>query len=503
VELEALLRLRWKLNGSPIARRKWRFQFASVLSEAANQPVNCELEFSMGGLRIILDKSVVFGLNNSEVDSLDRYFFQIVPHILTNEILADLTKESDPRTATRIAANTYRVSGNHGLTLNFRTRLANSLLGREIPMDGRFRPSGETIVRTVSGSLAIVVETPLENEILARWERGEFTSGEKAWAKQFRHSEERPRNIKLYTDAVARAGLTFAAPKTDEELVINVDELLASRRLLPELFIILAHEFGIPALSIKNVALRWSNEGRKAFEEFAPYAFFCLRANFLWNLGLINPELFRPDKNDRKDLEYCYYLPNTQVFSSRDKKHRRLVPALLRPDQSFVDGDELKQDLRRISEDWNRLSREERIALNAQRGDAPPENENSAVYQLWKKHDGKITPSTHREIVDRKLVDLSLPKEEQIPFTFRDFMKKKAKEIQNGKRLTQRELEELSEIHNGKDPTTMLMFRKTVSRERLRKWYPELTDSDLEEENSNEQSQIYLDPEEYRDLLIC
>src|SRR5882762_7088556 len=118
----------------------------------------------MRGLRIILDKSVVYGLSNSEVDSLDRYFFQIVPHILGNEILADLTKEQDPRTPTRIAANTYRVSGNHGLTLNFQKRLANSLLGREIPMDGRFLASGETIVQTESGSLATIVETPLEDE---------------------------------------------------------------------------------------------------------------------------------------------------------------------------------------------------------------------------------------------------------------------------------------------------------------------------------------------------
>ena len=140
----------------------------------------------MQGLRIILDKSVVYGLKNSEVDSLDRYFFQIVPHILADEILADSTKEADPRTATRIAANTYRVSGNHGLTLGFRKRLANSLLGREIPMDGRFLASGETIVRTESGSLATIVETPLEDEILARWERGEFTSEEKVWAQRFR-----------------------------------------------------------------------------------------------------------------------------------------------------------------------------------------------------------------------------------------------------------------------------------------------------------------------------
>lgn len=49
----------------------------------------------------------------------------------------------------------------------------------------------------------------------------------------------------------------------------------------------------------------------------------------------------------------------------------------------------------------------------------------------------------------------------------------------------------------------MLVFRSKVSRERLRKWHPELTEADLAAENSNEQSQIYLDPHEYRDLLIC
>src|SRR5688500_6061107 len=102
----------------------------------------------MRGLRVILDKSVVFGLNNSEIDSLDRYFFQIVPPILVEEILADLTKEADVRTPNRIAANAYRVSGNHGLTVDFRMRLANSLLGREIEMDGRFLASREIVVRT-------------------------------------------------------------------------------------------------------------------------------------------------------------------------------------------------------------------------------------------------------------------------------------------------------------------------------------------------------------------
>jgi hypothetical protein len=108
----------------------------------------------MRRLRITLDKSAVYGLHNEEVDSLDRYFFQVVPSILVHEILADLTKESDPKIHNKIAAHTYRVSGNHGLTLHYRTRLANSLLGNETPMDGRFLAARETVVITASGSLA-------------------------------------------------------------------------------------------------------------------------------------------------------------------------------------------------------------------------------------------------------------------------------------------------------------------------------------------------------------
>jgi hypothetical protein len=73
----------------------------------------------MQGLRIILDKSVIHGLNNAEADSLDRYFFVIVPQILADEILAELAKEAeDAKAIRRIAANSYRVSGNRGLTVD-------------------------------------------------------------------------------------------------------------------------------------------------------------------------------------------------------------------------------------------------------------------------------------------------------------------------------------------------------------------------------------------------
>jgi hypothetical protein len=68
------------------------------------------------------------------------------------------------------------------------------------------------------------------------------------------------------------------------------------------------------------------------------------------------------------------------------------MAALVRPEQSLVNADDLKNDLRKINKDWEALTTEEKIALNAKRGNAPPENLQSLVYQLWLKHDGKISP---------------------------------------------------------------------------------------------------------------
>jgi hypothetical protein len=311
---------------------------------------------------------------------------------------------------------------------------------------------------------------------------------------------ERPLNPKLYLDNVAKAGLSFNVPRSDEELITSVNNLLTNRKLLPKLFTILSRDFGVPYQSSDEITKRWYKEGRKPFEEFAPYAFFCLKANFLWHLSLTNSELFKPDKNDRKDLEYCYYLPNTQIFATRDGKLKRLLTALIRPDQSLVSGDELKGDLQKISDDWNRLSTEERIALNAERSSAPPEDPNSTVYELWKKHDGKINPSKHRDIVDRRLIDASLPKQAQVPFTFAEFAQRKAKEIREGKKLSERELEKLNQHFKGNDPTTMKMFNSRIKKERLRKWYPELTDDAVDKLTSEIQNQVWLDPYEYRNI---
>ncbi len=106
-------------------------------------------------------------------------------------------------------------------------------------------------------------------------------------------------------------------------------------------------------------------------------------------------------------------------------------------------------------------------------------------------------------MADVKLIDPTLPKEEQVEFTFREFMQRKTKEIREGTRLSTAELQELNRRYKGENPTTSLMFKSSVSRERLKQWHPELTDADLANENSDLYTQIYLDPEEYGHFIVC
>ncbi len=431
------------------------------------------------GLNVILDKSVVFGLNNAEADSLDRYFFQIVPPILTNEILADLAKEAEtPTIKDKIANHSYRISGNRGLTINYIEILWHSLMGEEIPMEGKFVSAGQRIIPLEDGSFATTVETPLQDETIFRWEAKDFTAQEKVWVTDWRKRVEKPLNPKLFINIITEAGLPFEVPEDEKELVETVDSLLQERKLQGKLLPLFSREHNLPLSFQKKVFNRWIKERKPMIKDFAPYAFFCARVDFIWALGLTNPKLFKSDKNDRKDLNYCYYLPHCEIFSSKDKKHKKLVPFLLRSDQSFVDGEELKQDLRRLSEEWNNLSQEEKVHIYSERRSAPPEDKSSIVFKLWKKHRGKIIPSLPLEILQVKLVDSTLPEDEQVPTTLEEILKTKMREIKAAKRMpvTPEKLKNIS----GKNDEAIAVVRTTkVSKDRLLRMHPNLKPEDL------------------------
>jgi hypothetical protein len=409
----------------------------------------------MDHLRIILDKSVVFGLNNDEVDSLDRYFLQIIPPILMNEILADLTKATEEKGAIkRLAGNSYRIGGNRVLNTDYKFLLQCSLVGSEGPMNGHPVPLGERVVQTTDGKVGVIVETGDEDEMIMRWERQEFTEEEKHKAAAFRAGYSRPIDFRFYVERLREIGINFSPPKNTDVLFELVESVLRERKLQARLLALIHEEHGFTNDFMWKVFQHWYMAGAPMFETYAPYAFFCLRASFLWVLGMSNSGLFAPDENDRKDLEYLYYLPFTELFSSDDRKHKRLVPYLLNDYQQFVVGAELKSDLLRLTTEWKALSREAQIKTSAVRGTAPPENDDSLVYRLWKQFRGTLNPNM-------------MPVNPTPQFL--KAIRKKYKELVNGKTLppgTQTKAARGTRVS-----------RKT--QERILKMHPQVTEEDL------------------------
>lgn len=102
--------------------------------------------------------------------------------------------------------------------------------------------------------------------------------------------------------------------------------------------------------------VNWQRSGKPLLKNFVPYAYHILRVNMLFHIGLQH-DLISTRPTNTVDLEYLYYLPFCQIFTSNDKLHLNLAPLLIRKDQYFIN---LKQDLKTINEQLAQMSEEER-----------------------------------------------------------------------------------------------------------------------------------------------
>jgi hypothetical protein len=91
-------------------------------------------------------------------------------------------------------------------------------------------------------------------------------------------------------------------------------------------------------------------------------------------------------KSNKVDIEYLYYLPFCMVFTSRDDLHVRSAPLFLRADQSFIHGDDLKADLKRLDEYYDALPEETKKQSIYSFAAYPPDDDSFLVTRLWKKH---------------------------------------------------------------------------------------------------------------------
>lgn len=217
-----------------------------------------------------------------------------------------------------------------------------------------------------------------------RWRDHKFLELERHYAKKWREGLS---NINL-EDIYSHYQLLFAGqpkPKSIEEVKVMADRFIDNPDQETILKTGLASIGATDAL-IQEVILKWQSKGRPPVREFAPYFTHVLTVDLVFMFGIGADLIGRGRPSHKIDVAYLYYLPFCMVFTSNDRLHKLLVPLFLRPNQSFVSGDELKEDFKKLDALYDALPQETKERGVYVFAHSPPHDTSFLTTRLWDKH---------------------------------------------------------------------------------------------------------------------
>jgi hypothetical protein len=264
------------------------------------------------------------------------------------------------------------------VNLHYKILLKGDLLGNPISFDGRPHVGIKKAVASESGMQGYLIEETEEEKSIYKWKEGNFTEADHELSALWRMTTTQEDLLeRLKKSLNPDAKVKFA---NFQELNKFVTEIITSPATQQFLLISLFQNYDIDAMTSVQIFGRWNQEGKPLIKDFAPFAFHCLMIDTLFLFGLTSG-LIGTRPTNRVDLEYLYYLPFGNIFTSNDKVHKNLVPLLLRDYQKFIVGPELKEDLKNIVAFLNTLEIEERRKFK----NVPPIIDSSITFQLWKE----------------------------------------------------------------------------------------------------------------------
>jgi len=350
-------------------------------------------------LNIIIDKSTFQSLSYIELVRLNNYYKHNVAPVLVMEILGDLKKEvaegktpSDVRVKdfarklfpTRCIVNTY-----------YRNLLKQELEGKPCELDGRPTLDLEKIVKADDGRKGFVIKETEEEKSIYKWKEGNFSEADHELSELWRTittKEDLLKNLQKIIQSGDNEKL-----KSFDKLISRVDEILNNDNIQDRLLAFAIDVYGEEGLDGKIVFQNWLKKGRPRLLEFTPFVAHCLKVDLLFHLGL-KSELIGTRPTNRVDLEYLYYLPFCNIFTSNDKIHKQLAPLLIRDDQKFIIGSDLKNDLKNINEYLEKNGKEAIKKF----GFKPPLINESLTFNLWKEYFNYPTALSFREISEKE-----------------------------------------------------------------------------------------------------
>lgn len=389
----------------------------------------------------IFDKSVIQSLTIDESVWFDTHYKANLTPLFFVETLADLKKEvSKGRTPEEVVGNLAEKTPIGGPpNVHHSTLCLAELYGNRIEMSRR------AVVRegrhvTSGGRHGLVFDQAPEIDALQRWGKKEFLEIEYRFVSQWRASLS---NIDL--QALFKDGRDIISrnrrPKNLVEVKKLAVELLKNpgsryfREMLKSL---------VPSDQIKQITKRWQAEGNPPISIYAPYTAHLMTVDLFFCIGLGADLIGRERTSNKIDLAYLYYLPFCMAFTSRDTFHVRTAPLFLAWDQVFIHGDDLKADLAKLDDHYDRLPEGvkntgvisfahfpptkgafltskiwDQLMAPRWRHNAPDvsltlpaKKEKKIVEELQKVTDAPSRPNTHRlnsDEVDHLLVEFKMP----------------------------------------------------------------------------------------------
>lgn len=336
-------------------------------------------------LPIIIDKSTFQSLSFDEIILLHNYYRPNITPILVMEILADLKKDFDnSKNANKRVQDFAKklLPYNSAVNIFYMELFAGDLIYGNTTIDYTPVLGSSELVKSDSGKIGFHFKESPQEKAISRWRDGEFLIAEKELARIWRTNTTQKDLLVNLKETLKDKIKIKESFKNLEDLNQHVNLFLENPVIQEELLIFLISEFGVSAENASLIFFRWAQAENKSVKVFAPYAFFCGKVKILFDLAL-RFDLVGTRPTNLLDLQYLYYLPFAKLFTSNDKFQKNLAPFLMDSNQEFIDGMELKNDLKNLA-NYRSTLYEKKDILRTQ--NEPPQIPDSLTYKIWNKY---------------------------------------------------------------------------------------------------------------------
>jgi hypothetical protein len=337
------------------------------------------------GPSLLFDKSTLESLSVNEAVLLDNFYRSTITPLFFVECLADLEREMYRMRGTpeQLVGSLAERTPDCQSTANMHhMAILKAELSGQVVLDTVLLhpliPAGKAV--ELGESKGMLFQPSEEEEAVQRWARYDFLGLERQIAKRWRKVIEQI-DLQAMSSSVCRAIGPWRKPSSLRDARTLTDTVIDN--LEPEWLL----RFGIELLGVpeatEHVINDWKLNRKKPLRTYRPYFIHMLSINIFFSLVLQTQLLSKVKASHQIDLAYLYYLPFCAVFSSRDNFHVQVAPLFMHPAQQFVNGDDLKADLRRLDELYLQLPAETREKGLYTFAQFPPDDSSYLTTRLW------------------------------------------------------------------------------------------------------------------------